>query len=46
MYSITEPFFKRGTFSWDFLVQQVMVLPIFDDVFDFLFVAMPELFVL
>ena len=46
MYRITEPFFKRGTFSWDFLVQHVMVLPILDDVLDFWFVFMPEHFVL
>ena len=44
MYRITEPFFKRSTFSWDFLVQHAMVLPIFDDVFDIWFISMPQNF--
>lgn len=42
MYRITEPFFKCSTFSWDFLVQHVIVLPIFDDVFDIWFISMPQ----
>lgn len=46
MYRITEPFFKCSTFSWDFLVQHVIVLPIFDDVFDIWFISMPQTFLL